>query len=260
MLGKWRDWRRKKILGRVRMDRDLWESVRTDIPILDTIDPDSAFKLRDMASLFMYEKKFEGIQGLETDSFMQAYVATLACIPVFSLGLTRLDNLSSIIMYPSVFISHTEEADEGGIVHQRKEILSGEAWQHGTVVLSWEDVHASGQGSGYNVVIHEVAHILDMGNKEANGFPVLPPSMNTRAWTEAFRGAWKDAKQGAREKKDPVSIDPSALDSPAEFFAVCCEYFFECPQLLLKLWPAVFHQLFLFFDPPWYPSPDMQTK
>jgi Mlc titration factor MtfA (ptsG expression regulator) len=232
------------------MDRDLWERVRTDLPILDTMDPDSALRLRDLASLFCHEKNFEGIHGLEVDEFMRAYVATLACLPVIRLGLSRLDPITSLILYPAEFIPIRQETDEAGLVHQRREILSGEAWKNGPVVLSWEDVHASGQGSGYNVVIHEIAHILDMENGEANGFPPLPRSMDAQAWSRAFRAAWRDMNR--RMQTDaPLPIAAYAAESPAEFFSVCCEYFFECPGLLKKTWPQVFEQLALFFDLPW---------
>ncbi|WP_179953309.1 zinc-dependent peptidase [Desulfobotulus mexicanus] len=249
MWWKIREWRRKKNLDRVRMDRDLWESVRTDIPILDSMAPDKAFQLRDLASLFCHEKDFEGIHGLEVDEFMRGYVATLACIPVLNFGLSALDAITSIILYPSEFVPDTEEVDEAGIVHRRNEALSGEAWQNGPVVLSWEDVHASGQGSGYNVVIHEIAHILDMRNGEANGFPPLPRYMDSRAWSEAFRTAWKDARKRINQNGH-LPIGSYATESPAEFFAVCCEYFFECPHIIEKNWPGVFEQLSLYFEQP----------
>lgn len=249
MWTKIREWHRKRILEKVRMDRDLWESVRTDLPILDTMDPDTASKLRDMASLFCHEKNFEGIHGLEVDAFMRVYVATLACLPVLTLGLSHLDTLTSVILYPAEFIPNREEQDASGLVHQHRNVLAGEAWKNGPVVLSWEDVHASGQGSGYNVVIHEIAHILDMENGEANGFPPLHRSMDARVWTQTFQAAWQDIHQ--RIKKNlPLAISAYAAESPGEFFAVCCEYFFECPALLKSHWPGVLEQLSLFFHPP----------
>jgi hypothetical protein len=51
------------------------------------------------------------------------------------------------------------------------DVLSGEAWEGGPLIISWRDVQMA--GDGYNVVIHEFAHKLDMLNGEADGIPAL---------------------------------------------------------------------------------------
>ncbi|HUW76684.1 MAG TPA: zinc-dependent peptidase, partial [Gallionella sp.] len=40
---------------------------------------------------------------------------------------------------------------------------------------------------------------------------------------------------------------PYAATSPAEFFAVACEYFFTAPEQLKKCYPGVHRQLALFY-------------
>ena len=55
----------------------------------------------------------------------------------------------------------------------RTKPASGESWLGGPVILSWEDAAAAEPDAGYNVVIHEFAHKLDMLNGDANGFPPL---------------------------------------------------------------------------------------
>jgi len=62
--------------------------------------------------------------------------------------------------------------DETEIVHRRL-MASGESWQTEPIVLSWEGVASVGHEHGYNVVIHEFAHKLDMLNGSANGYPPL---------------------------------------------------------------------------------------
>ena len=42
-------------------------------------------------------------------------------------------------------------------------------------------------------------------------------------------------------------IDPYAAESPAEFFAVMSEHFFETPRLLCNEYPAVYQQLQAFY-------------
>lgn len=62
--------------------------------------------------------------------------------------------------------------------------VSGEAWQRGPVILSWQDAKHSGERDGHNVVIHEFVHKLDMMNGRANGFPPMQPDMDPTRWTE----------------------------------------------------------------------------
>ena len=54
------------------------------------------------------------------------------------------------------------------------DVLSGEAWEQGPVVLAWSEIEQSGRGEGYNVVVHEFVHKLDMLGGEADGVPPLP--------------------------------------------------------------------------------------
>jgi len=43
------------------------------------------------------------------------------------------------------------------------------------------------------------------------------------------------------------AINSYAATSPAEFFAVCSEYFFESPERLHAAYPDVYRQLSLFY-------------
>jgi hypothetical protein len=53
-----------------------------------------------------------------------------------------------------------EFEDEDGVVHTGDDVLAGEAFEQGPVVLAWNEVEASGRGEGFNVVVHEFAHKL----------------------------------------------------------------------------------------------------
>ena len=70
--------------------------------------------------------------------------------------------------------------------------------------------------------------------------------MNRQAWSDAFGPAYADfcARVDAGEE---TWIDPYAAESPAEFFAVTSEVFFEAPDLLQAEYPAVYEQLRLFY-------------
>jgi hypothetical protein len=73
--------------------------------------------------------------------------------------------------------------------------------------------------------------------------------MDARAWTRAFEPAYEDLcrQVDATEDPDALEIDPYAAESPAEFFAVFSEYFFEWPELVESAYPAVYEQLRRFY-------------
>jgi Mlc titration factor MtfA (ptsG expression regulator) len=85
-----------------------------------------------------------------------------------------------------------------------------------------------------------------MLNGEPNGFPPLHANMSRAAWSAVFTRAYEDFC----EKVDDdvlVDIDDYAAESPAEFFAVMSEVFFESPQVLMSLYPEVYTQLEQFY-------------
>jgi MtfA peptidase len=219
-------------------------------------------RLRQLAGGFLAAKHFSGIHGLAISERLRVEVAAQACILVLELGLEWYEGWSEVIMYPSQFAPEREIVDEAGVVHLTQDPMAGEAWLGGPVVLSYEDVVAAADEEnrveGYNVVIHEFAHKLDMRNGDANGFPPLHRDMRAAAWKGAFSSAYDDFAarvdraealpeprvQGAL---DELPMDPYAAESAAEFFAVASEAFFETPELLQPAYPAVYEQLRLFY-------------
>ena len=129
----------------------------------------------------------------------------------------------------------------------RAKPASGESWLGGPVILSWEDAAAAEAGVGYNVVIHEFAHKLDMLNGDANGFPPLHADMSREAWSEAFSKAYAVFAVAWMRMRRSMWILTQPRD-PAEFFAVMSEAFFETPLVgKTSISPAVYEQLALFY-------------
>jgi hypothetical protein len=76
----------------------------------------------------------------------------------------------------------------------------------------------------------------------ANGHPPLHTGMSNAAWSQCFTRAFRDMVRRVETGED-TPIDPYATTSPAEFFAVCSEVFFELPHLLEEEYPQVYGQL-----------------
>jgi MtfA peptidase len=193
---------------------------------------------------------------------MHVQVAAQASILVLELGLEWYEGWSEIIVYPGQFAPEREIVDEAGVVHVVNDPMAGEAWLGGPVILSYEDVamtsDAHARVAGYNVVIHEFAHKLDMRNGDPNGCPPLHAGMTLAAWRKAFSGAYADfcrrvdgadalAEVDDGEALDALPIDPYASENPGEFFAVVSEAFFETPEWLEPAYPAVYAQLREFY-------------
>ena len=114
-----------------------------------------------------------------------------------------------------------------GVVHRFEEELTGEAMQGGPVMLSWRDVVESGESAdaGYNVVIHEFAHVLDMRSGHADGVPTLPDRDAHERWLQVLTAQYDAFCETLKAGQDTL-LDPYAAEAPEEFFAVTSEAFF----------------------------------
>lgn len=232
-------WRRRP----APVPRADWEAVAARVALLQGLGPQEEAALRGLAARFLAEKAITGAQGLEPDGTLRLAIAAQACLPVLGLGLEAYRGWHEVVVYPGAFLSVQRWTDEAGVEHEARRPLTGESWPQGPVVLSEEDLWAGAEAlDGYNVVVHEMAHKLDLQNGEANGFPPLHPDMDRRAWTAAFQAAYGDLERRV-EAGQPTALDPYAAETPGEFFACASEAFFEIPAALAEAYPAVYAQL-----------------
>jgi Mlc titration factor MtfA (ptsG expression regulator) len=224
---------------------DLWLPVTT-MPILRGLSIDELARLKLLAAWFLHTKSISPTNDIIFSDPMRVVLAVQAVLPILNLGFDAYDDWQEIIIYPSQFVSTTRERDLHGLVHEGKQVLAGQARSDGPVLLSWHDVMEAPWQDGWNVVIHEFAHKLDMRNGSPNGDPPLHHGMNAKAWKAAFSAAFQDLSQRA-QYGEHSSIDLYAATNPAECFAVCSEVFFEDPHTLNDTYPAVYQQLKLFY-------------
>lgn len=242
----YRSWRRQRILRRARFDDTLWQRVCAELALLEGLPPAALQKLRELLILFLHEKQVSAAVGLEMSDAMRYHIGAQACLLILELGLEHYAGWQEVIVYPDEFLPAREYVDEAGVVHTSRYPLAGEAWSHGPVILSWADARSSVLRDGANVVIHEFAHKLDMHNGAANGFPALHRDMRREAWVDTFRQAYEDFCRRVDADEDTL-IDPYASESPAEFFAVLSEVFFETPHALKQCYSGAYEQMRLFY-------------
>jgi Mlc titration factor MtfA (ptsG expression regulator) len=249
--------RRRRILERSPIDEGLWAWAIKEHKIFRWLGEADREKLREFSTIFLAEKVFDPVAGVQLGEELKVSIAAQACLPLLGLDMDWYSDWSTIIVTPKEYDVRKRDVDEAGVVHEYDDEFSGEAFDLGPVALSRVDVEASGWGDGYNVVIHEMAHKLDGRDGVFDGCPPLHRGMDQGAWRDAFRSAYETLRaslerptprrgKGPRAKRGP-RIDPYAAESPDEFFAVACEYFYERPALLRSEYPEVFAQLALFF-------------
>lgn len=246
MLSALRHWRRERILRRSTLDEAQWRAAVERYPFTRALSGEERARLREKVVLFLHEKSITGAGGLTVRDAMRLSIAVQACVLILNLDGDYYRDWVEVIVYPDEFVAEYEYVDEDGIAHRVEEPMTGESWLAGPVILSWADAELRAGAPAYNVVIHEFAHKLDMLNGEANGYPPLHPGMDRRTWSEAFGAAYENFR-GRVERREPSGIDAYAADSPAEFFAVLSEAFFETPGAVLAEYPVVYRQLAAFY-------------
>ncbi len=246
MFSRIKSWWQKRIIERSDISEAQWQQAFSALPLLDTLADDDKRRLRELATLFLHQKSFSSAHGLTVNRHMTLLIALQACLPILNLGIDWYRNWVSIIVYPAGFAPERTEIDEYGLAHRVKRPLSGEAWQRGPVVLSWEATETAGELDGSNVVIHEFVHKLDMLNGAANGFPPLHGDMDIASWVPAFTEAFEDFRYKVQHG-NATGISNYAATSPAEFIAVLSEVFFEKPATLRQHYPDVYINLKSFF-------------
>ena len=239
-------WRRRRILQRASLDEATWLRVAGRFSFFQRLDAAERVRLRELVILFLHGKQISGAGGLELDLEKLLSIAIQACIVVLNLGIEHFDGWVEIVVYPDEFMPRQEIRNQEGLIETDDTAYSGQAWLKGPVLLSWADVDSADDADGVNVVIHEFAHKLDMLNGDANGFPPLHAGMSREAWSKDFTAAFEDLRQRVEAGQD-TEIDPYATESPAEFFAVISEAFFEIPDLVRTVYPDVYGQLAQFY-------------
>lgn len=233
IVGWWRRRRDARTLVQRAIPEDLWRLTLSRFPFLVHRSIDDLQRLRDLSTLFVADKEFAGMQGLEVDDGMAVAIAAQACLPILRLGLSQYDAFKGIVVHPDVVVARREVMDEDGIVHHYDEELSGEAMEGGPVMLSWRDVADAGDSAawGYNVVIHEFAHVLDMRDGAPDGVPLLPDRAARERWLAVLEPQWQDFCARVEAGEDTL-IDPYGAEAIDEFFAVASEVFFvDAPSL-----------------------------
>jgi Mlc titration factor MtfA (ptsG expression regulator) len=223
------------------------ETLEQRVGIYSQLPDELKAQLHGHINVFLDEKRFLGLGGLEITDEMCIIVAGLACVLLLNRDATYYPGFSSILLYPKAYVS-TDVRYDGEVEVRREMTRAGESWHRGPVVLSWDDVMqgAANVGDGYNVVLHEFAHKLDEENDGTNGLPILTEQSHYDEWAAVLGREYKSLETRVSRGKNRV-LDEYALTSPPEFFAVATESFFEKSRAMQERLPDLYEQLRNFY-------------
>jgi Mlc titration factor MtfA (ptsG expression regulator) len=218
-----------------------WAALLHRSRLFDALTADERTRLRALCERFLAKKSFHAAASHELTAEQSLSIAALACLPVLNLGFDWLGGWREVVVYPGEFRVKREHHDEHtGVVTEGEDELIGEAWERGPLILSWADVATdlAQPFDGFNVVVHEIAHKLDMLEGAADGVPRMPASIARREWIDTMQPAYdrlvRDVERGRK-----TWIDPYAAESADEYFAVVSELHFSDPAGLARAVPSV---------------------
>lgn len=261
MFAAWRRRREARLLRRHAIPDTLWQEVLIRYPFIARRNPDELAQLRRLATLFLAQKEFHGVGALRVDDRMAVAISVQACLPVLRLGLDWYASFVGIVVHPDQVLARRETMDDDGIVHRYAEVLTGEAMHGGPVMLSWRDVEAAGDTAalGYNVVIHEFAHVIDMRDGMPDGVPPLPDRASRERWLGVLEAEYARFRLRVDAGED-TALDPYGAQAPEEFFAVAVESFFVAAHAMQAEHPGLYALFAGFFgqDPALTPADGAQ--
>src|SRR5262245_39921558 len=212
-----RAWRRQRIASRP-FPAEWRDIVRRRVPLARELPADEQLRLKKHIQVLLAEVPFIGCAGLETNDEVRVTIAAQAAFLLLGRG-GSFGNLREVLVYPGHFIVPRSDVGAGGVVHEARDVLAGQSWQRGQVIVAWDAVRdgADDPHDGVNVVMHEFAHQLDQDTGAANGAPYIGRGMVQQTWAHVMGQEFAALHERLASAPGGL-IEPYAATNPAEFF------------------------------------------
>lgn len=211
-----------------------WRSLSTD-------DRDRAVTL---AGRNLSEMHWETVPGLQLERVMQVAVAGGAALLILGFDLKAFPGLTSVIFHPESVTKRIKRHLGGGIISEEQTTLSGEAMHRGPVMISWPEAvrEAAKPEWGRQVILHELAHKLDMIGGAADGLPPISSGEERMRFTATLSAHLDSVREGRTSV-----LRSYAGTSATEMFAVATELFFTNPKVMRDETPDLYEVLSSFY-------------
>ena len=224
------------------------ETLQQHFPLYRRLPEALQSKLESYVQIFVDEKVFVGCGGMQITDEVRLLIAAQACLLILNNARDIYPGFTTILVYPDVYQAQAVMHD-GMVTTRTHQHRAGESWSRGPVILAWGAVFrgAMGKDDGTNVVFHEFAHKLDEEDTVMDGTPILENAEQYHAWVKVFSQEYHTLIAQIAEHHAHV-IDDYAAQSPAEFFAVVSEMFFEKPKKMKRHHAQLYEQLQGFYQ------------
>jgi MtfA peptidase len=226
-----------------------WRQIlKSRFPYFKAMPADLQLQLKKHIQVFIAEKEYLGCDGFIITDEVKVTIAAQACLLLLNRNTDYYPKLKQILVYPNAFIMEQNQTDFAGVESRQRQVLLGQSWELGKVVLSWNSTLAGAANpfDGTNVVIHEFAHQLDQENGTANGAPILGDISAYPKWSEVLSHEFNQLQYAAQHHL-PSLFDYYGATNPGEFFAVISEVFFERPVEFSLAHPKLYKELSQFY-------------
>lgn len=213
-----------------------WQDwLHVHVPLYRRLDAPARRRFERDVQITLAESRFEAVEGAAVTDALRVAVGAGAALLLHGRPDWELPRGRTFLFYPGTF-------DEEYEVEEEDAYYDGMVHPQGPVVLSVPAVEAGwARADGYNVVLHELAHLFDLDGQGADGLPRLLARSSEGAWRALVREEMRQVQLGRSVLRRYASTDA------AELFAVAVEQFFEQPVRLYRHHPRLFDALVALF-------------
>jgi Mlc titration factor MtfA (ptsG expression regulator) len=210
------------------------------------LDDDERTRLEDLVRVFLVDKKWQAARDFDLTEDIRVLISAMACLLILGLDDGYYDTVRWIEVHPTTVVrTGLRGTGVPGVVSDSPLPILGEASFDGPVIIAWDAAVANARHPerGHNVVYHEFAHKLDMGDRLVDGTPRFEDADTRQRWIEVCTVEFESLRRG---EAGPL-LDPYGAVNPAEFFAVVTEIFFDRPLDLQHAKPDLYGVLQSFY-------------
>jgi Mlc titration factor MtfA (ptsG expression regulator) len=241
---------RRAALRAKPLSEEAWATIARNVPYTRSFDEATRRELGELVQIFLAEKNFEGCGGLALTDEIRLTIAAQACILLLHRENDVYPDLDTILVYPHAYrVPETHWAPIRSGVLVTDDARAGEmSWKQGLVVIAWDHVKTETHHVplGSNVVLHEFAHQLDSEDGAMDGAPPLGSRARYQRWAEVLGEELAELTKRIHDGRES-DIREYGGTNPREFFAVVTEKFFEQPEEMRRLHPALYGELREFY-------------
>lgn len=206
------------------------------VPFYGRLTPPAQRRFEGDVAVFLGEHRIYGPQGAEVPEEVKVMIGAGAAMLCHGRPDWEWPHVRDIVVHPTQWNEDGEPGDHHGI--------AGQVHLQGPVLFSRKQIRFGfRKPDGENVVLHELAHVLDMADGAADGSPDRFAWTAVPGWEDLVRTRLKAAR---RQKGGPLRA--YAGTNSAELFAVAVEVFFEQPLRLRKQDPQLYEALASLFN------------